>query len=907
MPYFAQLLAASIVSPESEGRRIEIDRAVSWRQRKGTLQCAEEIAEAVGQMEVEIQEGWKRVAVTPRVGMPLMPAGVSDDTLVIDMNVSSDAIRHPGLPAAMVDLRQASRSVKALATNPAARTSAFSGVNHTWRQANHHGAPCFPGSFDDVSRRTVDIRTPDAQNGHYHHKRLLAYTPPPSRLFPNDTIRLHWDRRNDPANGALFEEKEENGVRLIRNKTDRIVEISGDVTLSPARPYRIEGLNFRRRLSVDDGGTLDLQRVEAVEVQVDTFSSDETVLKAKDCLFGELSVGSGTATLDSCTVLDKAFLYDLDAINCIFMDMTGTSITGVVRHSRVPVAAPVSADDMHIEECTSDDPGFFVNQTALTARAVLAPDTPQSILGGASDGGELGRYHAGRKGRPVRISGHFSAANAQSLPANAGSPLKDVVFEGDVEVAGGTFQIVRAAAKSLTVTTEMSYADNGDVMASLDATDCIFENLIVRPGLARLEYCTVMGAAQCTHLQASDCIFAGSVTDGAGSGPESGCVRYSRIPDGLNGAGLNLHPGRADTNSTDVPVFNELSYCIFTAALAVDSNDATIIYAGTNGAGVFKSVDGGLNWVAMNSGLTDLNIQAMVIDPGNSATLYAGTTGAGVFKSVDGGFNWDGINVGLTDVNVQALVIDPGNPAIIYAGTDGASVFKSADGGLIWDGTSAGLTDLDVQALAIDPVTPATAYAGTSGTGVFKSTNGGQNWDEVNAGLTEPNVQAIAVDPGNPAIIYAGTDGVGVFKSVDSGQNWDAVNSGLTELNVRSLASDSDDTAIVYARNYPGVAFKSVNSGLNWVRETVVTGWNQFVRRNPEFGEPGYGALHPLTSKSVRFGAEDGGEMGGYHHKYYSLRAEAVLKKMREFLPVDIEPVLIQDTRLLRVPPQQST
>ena len=56
LPYFAQLLAVNIVSPDSEGKHEEVSNALSWRQRKGTLKCAEEIAEAVGQMEVELQE-----------------------------------------------------------------------------------------------------------------------------------------------------------------------------------------------------------------------------------------------------------------------------------------------------------------------------------------------------------------------------------------------------------------------------------------------------------------------------------------------------------------------------------------------------------------------------------------------------------------------------------------------------------------------------------------------------------------------------------------------------------------------------------------------------------------------------------------------------------------------------------
>ena len=79
------------------------------------------------------------------------------------------------------------------------------------------------------------------------------------------------------------------------------------------------------------------------------------------------------------------------------------------------------------------------------------------------------------------------------------------------------------------------------------------------------------------------------------------------------------------------------------------------------------------------------------------------------------------------------------------------------------------------------------------------------------------------------------------------------------------------------------------------------------VERPAEFGDMDYGVLDPAISDAIRFGAEDGGEMGACHHKYYSLKAEAVLDKMREFLPVGIEPVLIQDTRLLHVPPEQTT
>ena len=61
---------------------------------------------------------------------------------------------------------------------------------------------------------------------------------------------------------------------------------------------------------------------------------------------------------------------------------------------------------------------------------------------------------------------------------------------------------------------------------------------------------------------------------------------------------------------------------------------STILYAGTNGSGVFKSTNGGGSWNAFNTGLTNTNIQALAIDPAMPARLYAGTWGSGVFSIV---------------------------------------------------------------------------------------------------------------------------------------------------------------------------------------------------------------------------------------------------------------------------------
>ena len=92
---------------------------------------------------------------------------------------------------------------------------------------------------------------------------------------------------------------------------------------------------------------------------------------------------------------------------------------------------------------------------------------------------------------------------------------------------------------------------------------------------------------------------------------------------------------------------------------------------------MFKSTNGGGNWSAVNTGLTNTYVYALAIDPATPTTLYAGTYGGGVFKSTNGGGNWSAVNTGLTDTLVSALAIDPATPTTLYAGTWAAACSKA--------------------------------------------------------------------------------------------------------------------------------------------------------------------------------------------------------------------------------------
>jgi len=235
------------------------------------------------------------------------------------------------------------------------------------------------------------------------------------------------------------------------------------------------------------------------------------------------------------------------------------------------------------------------------------------------------------------------------------------------------------------------------------------------------------------------------------------------------------------------------------SAVAIDPSNPNIIYAaqGAFCGGLAKSTDGGATKAFINTGLpNNAFVAALAIDRTATSTVYAATA-SGVFKTQDGGANWSAANTGLGNLDVRALAIDPTNPAKIYAGTN-RGVFISTNGAASWTASITGLTNRRTRSLAIDPLAPTTVYVGTSGGGVFKSADGGLTWTAVNTGLGNFFVNAVAVDPTLSGTVYAGT-GVGIYKTVNGGTGWAGVNSGLTNLEIASLAIQGNVPSTLYA------------------------------------------------------------------------------------------------------------
>jgi cysteine-rich repeat protein len=240
--------------------------------------------------------------------------------------------------------------------------------------------------------------------------------------------------------------------------------------------------------------------------------------------------------------------------------------------------------------------------------------------------------------------------------------------------------------------------------------------------------------------------------------------------------------------------------------IAVDPSNPSVIYAGTSVNGVYKTVDGGVNWSNDTVGLTSSYMLSVVIDPMTPSTVYAGTFGGGVFKTIDSGLNWTPANTGLTDTTGIQLVIDPSTPSTLYVATF-AGVFKSIDGAANWSPASTGLTSLTtLQALAIDPVTPSTLYVASYGDGVFKTIDGAATWAASNTGLPSLFAQDLAIDPMTPTTLFVGLATTpSVHKSVDGGATWADSSFGLTSVSFSLLV----DPVV------PGRVWAGMGSGLH--------------------------------------------------------------------------------------------
>ncbi len=244
-------------------------------------------------------------------------------------------------------------------------------------------------------------------------------------------------------------------------------------------------------------------------------------------------------------------------------------------------------------------------------------------------------------------------------------------------------------------------------------------------------------------------------------------------------------------------------------AIDVNPLNKDIIFAGAASGGLWRSMNGGINWQPVFDAQPTASIGAVAINDINPSVIWVGTGegnprnsanyGNGIYRSLDGGDTWQHMGLEKTKA-IHRILLHPSNPNLVYAAAFGdmwgpgpdRGVYRSTDGGKNWEkilfvDEASGIADLVMDPSNPNKLLAATwtndrdpwfFHSGGSGSGIWVTYDGGDKWERRTAkdGLPEGDLGRIglAIAASKPSIIYALVEAKenGLYKSTDGGKKW---------------------------------------------------------------------------------------------------------------------------------------
>jgi len=202
--------------------------------------------------------------------------------------------------------------------------------------------------------------------------------------------------------------------------------------------------------------------------------------------------------------------------------------------------------------------------------------------------------------------------------------------------------------------------------------------------------------------------------------------------------------------------------------------------------GLYKTTDGGKNWTKVIDISENTGINNVIIDPNNPKIMYAtaeqrrrrqyGKIGGGpeaaVYKSVDGGDNWIKKMKGLPsgDLGGMGIAISPINSDYVYLIVEKEGFYRTTNRGESWDKMSDYASSGQYyNEIYCSPHDINTVYSTETVSKI--SVDGGKTWNSLGLKNRHVDDHALWINPNDKNHFIIGGDG-GIYITYDSGANY---------------------------------------------------------------------------------------------------------------------------------------